>query len=91
MRFFLSHAQNAAKSRIVVNNHFAGIATAETACEECGTISSSGQRSCCGTGGSWSGKCGKADDADAEHTWMEGIQACENTDTEGIVIVKMAT
>ena len=46
-------------------------------CPVCGTMSTSGTRSCCAPGGAWFQKCGYADDPDFEHTWTEGIQACK--------------
>lgn len=37
-----------------------------------------GTLSCCGKGGSWHGKCGSSGDTNTEHTWHEGVKACEN-------------
>ena len=52
--------------------------TTSPACFECGRIRKSGKTSCCARGGSWFGNCGRADDKNAtfEHTWYEGIRAC---------------
>ena len=44
----------------------------ETVCPKCGTNAGNNQRNCCAVGGSWAGKCGE----DGEHTWNEGLQAC---------------
>ena len=46
-------------------------------CSKCVTGMVSGRRSCCVQGGAWFGQCGDAGDADVEHTWEEGIKACE--------------
>ena len=48
-------------------------------CPECGTMQKSGQRSCCGRGGSWFGKCGSAnkDNTNLGYTWYEGIRVCQ--------------
>jgi len=46
-------------------------------CPKCGTKKDSGKPSCCVPGGSWFKKCGNAGDSNFEHTWLEGIQACE--------------
>ena len=48
-----------------------------SACPECGIISKSGKRSCCGRGGSWFGNCGSASGMKLDHTWHEGIRACK--------------
>ena len=45
-------------------------------CKKCGT-DGSGQKSCCGVGGDWEGKCGQADDASKENTWGEGLDICK--------------
>ena len=45
-------------------------------CPKCGTIKESGKRSCCARGGAWFKNCGDAGDAQFDHTWAEGIQAC---------------
>ena len=50
------------------NNDFLG-------CAKCG-LSSKGQLSCCGKGGSWQGKCGPPGNAKFEHTWNDGFEAC---------------
>merc|ERR1712046_146248 len=46
-------------------------------CPRCGTINKSGERSCCGRGGSWFKKCGGAGNTKLHHTWHEGIQVCK--------------
>ena len=48
------------------------------ACPKCGVIKKSGQLSCCVRGGAWFKKCGSPGDARFDHTWLEGIQACES-------------
>ena len=46
-------------------------------CPKCSTAKKSGKVSCCARGGSWFRKCGGDDsDTNFEHTWIEGIQAC---------------
>ena len=47
------------------------------ACPECGVNKKSGKRSCCIRGGAWFNKCGDPGDKNFEHTWFEGIEACE--------------
>ena len=51
--------------------------TASPACPKCGT-NQFAKRSCCGRGGAWFGRCGRPGDSEFEHTWMEGIRACES-------------
>ena len=46
-------------------------------CIKCGTADKSGVLSCCAHGGAWFENCGDAGNADFDHTWTEGIQACE--------------
>ena len=45
-------------------------------CTKCGITKKSGKMSCCGHGGSWFGNCGSAGDTKFDHTWYEGLQAC---------------
>ena len=45
-------------------------------CTRCGTEKLSGELSCCASGGSWYNKCGDTGDANFDHTWSEGIEAC---------------
>ena len=45
------------------------------ACPVCGSTKK-GKATCCGTGGSWQGKCGNPGNKKFEHTWTEGIQVC---------------
>ena len=45
-------------------------------CPRCGIVQASGKRSCCARGGTWFNKCGNADDAEFEHTWVDGVEAC---------------
>ena len=47
-------------------------------CPRCG-VASSGQVSCCGRGGAWQGACGPRGSAEFEHTWGDGVKACETT------------
>jgi len=44
----------------------------------------SGKVSCCGLGGAWEGKCGLVGESDFDHTWAEGIRACESN-AQGVV------
>ena len=50
--------------------------TVNLECSKCGT-NKAGKRSCCGRGGSWAGKCGNEVNEKFDHTWGEGVQACE--------------
>merc|ERR1719174_1788140 len=45
-------------------------------CPKCGT-NKSGKRSCCVRHGAWFGNCGNEGDSKFDHTWTEGIDACE--------------
>ena len=54
----------------------AATTTISSACPRCGTIKKSGKSSCCGRGGFWFEKCGSAGNVKVDHTWYEGIQAC---------------
>ena len=47
-------------------------------CVKCGIYKKSGKRSCCARGGDWFKNCGDAGDTQFNHTWAEGIQACED-------------
>ena len=51
-------------------------------CPKCGMKKKSGKRSCCFSGGAWFKKCGEAGDANFDHSWMEGIRACEGVKAE---------
>ena len=46
-------------------------------CPKCGIAKKSGKLSCCARGGAWFKKCGDAGSTKFDHTWAEGIQACE--------------
>ena len=50
--------------------------TSSSGCAKCGTTKRSGRRSCCAHGGDWFKNCGNAGDTKFDHTWAEGIQAC---------------
>merc|ERR1712032_1389933 len=66
--------------------------TISPVCRKCVTIKKSGKMSCCGRGGSWFKKCGSAaaGNRQIEHTWYEGIRACNHADTvintKGVVL-----
>ena len=45
-------------------------------CSQCSTLKKSGKLSCCASGGAWFNKCGDAGDKNFNHTWVDGIQAC---------------
>ena len=47
-----------------------------SACPRCGIIVKSGKMSCCGRGGSWFKNCGGGNKK-RQHTWYQGIRACE--------------
>ena len=53
-------------------------------CPECGIIQKSGKLSCCGRGGSWFGNCGSVGEANLDHTWHEGIQACKTRQFQSV-------
>ena len=53
--------------------------TAGLVCPKCGTAKISGRLSCCARGGAWFHNCGDSNDSNFDHTWVEGIQACEST------------
>ena len=49
-------------------------------CSNCGTIKKLGVRSCCAIGGDWHNNCGHnggPGEPEYDHTWSEGIEACE--------------
>ena len=46
-------------------------------CVKCGIYKKSGKRSCCARGGDWFKNCGDAGDTKFNHTWIEGVKACE--------------
>ena len=50
-------------------------------CLKCGITKNSGKHSCCVRGGAWFKYCGDAGDKQFEHTWAEGIWACEGFET----------
>ena len=50
-------------------------------CLKCGTSKKSGKLSCCVRGGAWFKRCGDAGDAQFDHTWSEGMQACKGSAT----------
>ena len=51
---------------------------ATAVCPKCGILQKSGKLSCCGRGGSWSGRCGKTGNTNFGHTWYQGIQVCKS-------------
>ena len=46
-------------------------------CPQCGDKNKFGKSSCCGRGGSWFQKCGDPGESNFDHTWSDGIEACE--------------
>ena len=54
-------------------------------CLTCGAIKKTGKLSCCARGGSWFGKCGGAGNTNREHTWSEGLQACEARQAKAVM------
>ena len=46
-------------------------------CPKCGTFEKSGRVSCCAPGGAWYQNCGGADNRHVDHTWIEGMEACQ--------------
>ena len=53
------------------------MATFPAVCPKCGVIKKSGKANCCARGGSWFGNCGSVSNAQFDHTWSEGSQACK--------------
>ena len=47
-------------------------------CPKCGTTKQFGKRSCCARGGTWFKNCGDAGDTKFDHTWAEGVEACQS-------------
>ena len=47
-------------------------------CPKCGKLKKEGKLSCCARGGAWFKQCGKPGDSKYDHTWSDGIQACQN-------------
>ena len=45
-------------------------------CSECTAFKNFGKRSCCAPGGAWFNQCGNHGDPHVSHTWVEGMQAC---------------
>ena len=48
-----------------------------TTCPQCGILGKTGKISCCALGGAWFKKCGNPGDSTFDHTWSEGIEACQ--------------
>ena len=53
-----------------------------TICPKCGSKKHSNKRSCCARDGAWFNKCGMPGDLAAEHTWTEGVQACQTSEMQ---------
>ena len=51
-------------------------------CPKCGLIKKSGRLSCCARSGSWFGNCGSDGDTNFDHTWYEGLQACNEAQSQ---------
>ena len=68
-----------------------GVATSSISpmCPKCGIINKSGKLSCCGHGGSWSGKCGSAWNSKPGHTWQEGIRVCKDRQFQAVVVQQL--
>ena len=49
-----------------------------SSCSKCGTLKNSGKQSCCARGGAWFKNCGNDGDAQFDHTWVDGIEACKD-------------
>ena len=60
-------------SSVVLTQNTAGLV-----CPKCGIAKISGRLSCCARGGAWLRKCGDAGDSNFDHTWIEGIRACQS-------------
>merc|ERR1719265_1580545 len=53
----------------------------DVACPKCAVSLNSRKPSCCAPGGAWFRNCGENDDPEFDHTWFEGVQACEHAVT----------
>ena len=53
-------------------------AKGDNVCAKCGAMKKSGKLSCCARGGAWFKNCGEVDNTKFDHTWVEGIQACNS-------------
>ena len=58
-------------------------------CPKCGIIKRSGKASCCGHGGSWFENCGSANNQKLDHTWYEGVRACETLQFQTAAVQKL--
>ena len=47
-------------------------------CSKCAATKKSGRLSCCAPGGAWFKNCGTSGNSNADHTWVEGMQACRD-------------
>merc|ERR1712157_376496 len=54
---------------------FTTVTAIQYKCPYCGVFNS-GKMSCCAREGAWFKKCGDEGDSKFDHTWLEGIQAC---------------
>ena len=53
------------------------LTTISSTCAKCGISKRSDTATCCAPGGSWFKKCGDPGDSNYEHTWLQGIRACQ--------------
>lgn len=68
-----------APNNALVDTRTQGISSSnEMACPECATFKKSGRASYCAPGGAWFKNCGGARNRNADHSWFEGIRACES-------------
>ena len=52
-------------------------ATNNMMCAKCSTFKKSGRVSCCAPGGAWYKNCGGIGNRNADHSWIEGLEACK--------------
>ena len=71
-RWQMQSAPNASSSTMTP-----GIALESEQCEICGTFKKFGRKSCCAPGGSWYKQCGDVNSGNADHTWLQGTEACK--------------
>merc|ERR1712025_1365862 len=50
-------------------------------CPNCGIFKKSGRASCCAPGGAWYKNCGGTGNNKLDHSWIEGVEACEFAST----------
>ena len=60
--------------------------SATPVCPKCVAHKESGKLTCCARGGAWFQKCGNIGNSNFDHTWIEGIRACQSAFPSGFVL-----